>query len=48
MYDTNQNLIGRHDGVTDAQRYLNISHLTIKKFAKLGGTYNGYKFSYVR
>ena len=31
-----------------AQRALNISHSTIKKYAKVGGAYNGYIFSYER
>jgi hypothetical protein len=31
-----------------ASRALNISHLTIKKNAMVGGTYNGYIFSYER
>ena len=48
VYDTHKNLIGRYDGVTDAQRDLNISHSTIKKYAKIGATYNGYIFSYER
>lgn len=48
VYDTNKNFIGKYDGVTDAQRDLNINHSTIKKYAKIGGTYNGYIFSYER
>jgi hypothetical protein len=31
-----------------AQRALNISHSTIKNYAKIGGAYNGYIFSYER
>ena len=31
-----------------AQRALNISHSTIKKYAKVSGDYNGYIFSYER
>jgi hypothetical protein len=31
-----------------AQRALNISHSTIKKYASVGGVYNGYIFSYER
>ena len=31
-----------------AQRALNISHSTIKSYAKIGGAYNGYIFSYER
>lgn len=30
VYDTNKNFIGKYDGVTDAQRDLNINHSTIK------------------
>ena len=30
------------------QRDLKISHSTVKKYAKLGGVYNGYNFSYER
>ena len=48
VYDTNRNFIGKYEGVTDAQRALNISHSTIKKYAKLEGTYNNYIFSYER
>jgi hypothetical protein len=31
-----------------AQRALNISHSTIKNYAKVGGAYKGYIFSYER
>ena len=31
-----------------AQRALKISHSTIKKYANVGGAYNGYIFSYKR
>lgn len=31
-----------------AQQALNINHSNIKKTAKIGGTYNGYIFSYER
>lgn len=50
VYDTNKKFIGKYDGVTDAhQRWaLKISHLTIKNYAKIGGVYKGYIFSYVR
>jgi len=48
VYDTNKNFIRKYEGVTDAQRDLNISHSTIKKYAKIGGCYNGYIFSYER
>lgn len=46
VYDTNKNFIAKYPGVTDAQKALNISHSTIKKYAKINGTYNGYIFSY--
>jgi group I intron endonuclease len=48
LYDMNKNFIRRYDGVTDAQRDLKINHTTIKKFAKIGGSYNGYIFNYER
>ena len=31
-----------------AQKALNIGHSTIKKYAKIGGKYKGYIFSYER
>ena len=48
MYDIDKNFICKYEGVTDAQRALNINHSTIKKYAKIGGVYNGYIFSYER
>lgn len=48
MYDINKNFICKYDGVTEAQKALNISHSTIKKYAKVGGIYNDYVFSYER
>lgn len=48
LYDANKNFICKYEGVTDAQRALNISHSTIKSYAKSGGSYNGYIFSYDR
>lgn len=48
VYDTNKNYICKYNGVTDAQKSLNINHSIIKKYAKVGGIYNGYIFSYVR
>ena len=48
VYDINKNFIGKFEGVMDAQRALKISHSTIKNFAKLGGTYKEYIFSYER
>lgn len=48
VYDINKNFIGKYDGVMDTQRALNINHSTIKNYAKLGGSYKGYFFSYER
>lgn len=48
VYDINRKFIGKYDGVTDAQKALNLSHSTIKKYAKLGAVYGGYIFSYER
>ena len=48
VYDINKNFIFKYEGVTEAQRDLNINHSTIKKYAKVGGSYNGYIFSYER
>jgi group I intron endonuclease len=48
VYDVNKNFIRKYDGVTDAQRDLNINHSTIKKYTKVGGSYIGYIFSYER
>lgn len=48
VYDVNKNFICKYDGVTDAQRSLNINHSIIKKYAKVGGSYNGYIFNYER
>jgi hypothetical protein len=48
VYDLNRNFIGKYDGVMVAQRALKISHSTIKNYAKIGGTYKGYIFSYER
>lgn len=48
VYDINKNFIGKYDGVMDAQRAFKISHSTIKNYAKLGGAYKGYIFSYER
>ena len=36
------------NGVTKAQKALNINHSTIKKYAKINRAYNGYIFSYER
>ena len=48
VYDINKKIIGKYDGVMDAQRALNISHCTIKNYAKVGGTCKEYIFSYER
>jgi len=48
VYDTNKNFIGKYEGVKDAERVFKINHSTIKKYAHIGGVYNGYIFSYER
>ena len=48
VYDKNSNFIGKYEGVMAAQKVFNISHSTIKNYAKIGGVYNGYIFSYER
>jgi len=50
VYDINKEFISKYDGVTEAQKALNISHSTIKKYALRinGGIYNDYVFSYER
>jgi len=48
VYDINRKFIGKYEGVMAAQRALKISHSTIKKYAKVGGAYSGYIFSYER
>lgn len=48
VYDINKIFIGKYDGVMDAQRALKISHSTIKDYAKVGGIYKEYIFSYKR
>lgn len=48
LYDKNKNFIHKYEGVTEAQRALNISHCIIKKYAKLANSYNDYIFSYER
>ena len=48
VYDKNRNFLAKFEGVTDAQRALNINHSTIKKYAKLNSSYNNYIFSYER
>ena len=48
VYDLNLNFLGKYEAVMDAQRALNISHCTIKNYAKIGGIYKRYIFSYER
>lgn len=48
VYDINRNFLGKYEGVMGASRALKMSHLTIKKYAKIGGVYNEYIFSYER
>ena len=48
VYDINRNFLAKYDGVMEAQRALNISHSTIKNYARIGGVYKGYIFSYER
>lgn len=48
VYDINYKFIGKYEGVTQAKKVFNISHLTIKKCAEVKGTYNGYIFCYER
>ena len=48
VYDINSKFIYKYEGVMAAQRALNISHSTIKKYDNVGGAYNGYIFSYER
>lgn len=48
VYDINRNFLRKYEGVMDAQRALKISHCTIKNYAKVGGAYLGYIFSYER
>ena len=43
-----EEFIGKFDGVTHAQKELNISHDIIKKYALLNMPYKGYIFSYER
>ena len=48
VYDINRKFRGKYEGVMAVQRALKISHSTIKKYANVGGAYNGYIFSYER
>lgn len=47
VFDLDNVLLKKYDGVMDAQKDLHISHETIKKFAKSNEIYNNkYRFSY--
>jgi hypothetical protein len=48
VYDKNKNFINKYDGVTDAQRALNIGQATIKKYAEVRAVYKDYIFSFDR
>ena len=48
VYNSNKEFIAKFDGVTHAQKELNISHDMIKKYALLNMPYKGYIFSYER
>jgi len=48
VYNTKKNFLCKYEGVMAASRALNISHLTIKNHAKIGGIYKNYIFSYER
>ena len=48
VYNSRKIFICKYKGVTDAQKALKINHSIIKNYAKIGGTFNGYIFSYER
>ena len=48
VYNSNKEFIRKFEGVTHAQKELNINHDVIKKHALLNIPYNGYIFSYER
>nr|YP_010218719.1 hypothetical protein LK370_mgp104 [Morchella brunnea]UBU98556.1 hypothetical protein [Morchella brunnea] len=48
VYNINKEFIRKFEGVTHAQRELNINHDIIKKYALLNKPYEGYIFSYER
>jgi group I intron endonuclease len=48
VHDLDKKFLEKYEGVMAAQRALKISHSTIKKYANVGGAYNGYIFSYNR
>jgi group I intron endonuclease len=48
VYNLNKEFIHKFEGVTHAQKELNINHNIIKKYALLNTSYKGYIFSYDR
>lgn len=48
VYDINKNFIKKYDGVTQAQKELNINHAIIREHAKINKVYKNYIFSYER
>nr|YP_010044396.1 GIY-YIG endonuclease [Trametes coccinea]QPF23637.1 GIY-YIG endonuclease [Trametes coccinea] len=48
VYSSNKDFIKKFEGVTHAQKELNINHVIIKKYALLNKPYKGYIFSYER
>lgn len=48
VYKIDKSFVAKYDGVMEAQRALNISHCTIKAYAKVNGIYKGYIFRYER
>ena len=48
VYNIKKEFIHKFEGVTHAQKELNINHVVIKKHALLNIPYNGYIFSYDR
>ena len=48
VYNSNKEFIGKFEGVTHAQKELNINHVIIKKYALLNRPYKGYIFNYER
>ena len=48
VYNIKKEFIKKFEGVTHAQKELNINHDTIKRFVLLNKPYKGYIFSYER
>ena len=48
VYNSNKEFIRKFEGVTHAQKELNINHVIIKKYALLNRPYKGYIFNYER